>query len=334
MEGCTMSWNVLVTREIPLVGIELLKKHCQTVEIHTKDHALSKEELLEKIQRQDGLLCMITDPIDAEVLEAGKRLKVVSNFGAGFNNIDIQKATELGILVTNTPDVLTDATADLAWALLFAVTRRIVEGDRFVREGRFKGWHPLLLLGTEVTGKTLGIIGAGRIGTAMALRSKGFGMKVVYVHPRQNEILEKELSATRVDLEELLRISDFVSIHVPLTPQTRHLIGAKELALMKPTAYLINTSRGPVVDEKALVHALQSGQIAGAGLDVYENEPQVEPALLAMNNAVLAPHLGSATVETRNRMAILSAENLLSGLRGEIPKYVVNREVLLHRRRD
>lgn len=327
-----MSWNVLVTRKIPPEGIALLKKYCHKVEVHQEDRALSKKELMEKIKTQEGLLCVITDEIDGQVLEAGKRLKVVSNFGAGFNHIDVEKATELGILVTNTPDVLTEATADLAWALLLAVSRRIVEGDRFVRQGRFKGWRPLLLLGSDVTGKTLGVIGAGRIGTAMALRSRGFGMKVVYVHPRRNEKLENALSATRVDLEELLRISDFVSLHVPLTSQTRHLIGARELALMKPTAYLINTSRGPVVNEKALVQALQSGQIAGAGLDVYENEPEVEPALLEMDNVVLAPHLGSATIETRNRMAILAAENLISGLRGEIPKYVVNREVLSHQR--
>lgn len=323
-----MSWNVLVTQKIPTEGIALLKKYCQKVEVHQEDRALSKKELMEKIKTQEGLLCVITDEIDGQVLEAGKRLKVVSNFGAGFNHIDVEKATELGILVTNTPDVLTEATADLAWALLLAVSRRIVEGDRFVRQGRFKGWHPLLLLGSDVTGKTLGVIGAGRIGTAMALRSQGFGMKVVYVHPRRNEKLENALLATRVDLEELLRISDFVSLHVPLTPQTRHLIGARELALMKPTAYLINTSRGPMVNEKALVQALQSGQIAGAGLDVYENEPEVEPALLEIDNVVLAPHLGSATIETRNRMAILAAENLISGLRCEIPKYVVNREVL------
>jgi len=329
-----MSWNVLVTREIPSVGIALLKNACQKVEVHQNARALSKKELMEKIRTQDGLLCVITDEIDAQVLEAGRRLKVVSNFGAGFNNIDVQKATELGILVTNTPDVLTDATADLAWALLLATARRVVEGDRFVREGRFKGWHPLLLLGTDFSGKTLGIVGAGRIGTAMALRSKGFGMKIVYVHPRRNEILETELSARWVNLETLLRISDFVSLHVPLTPKTQHLIGAKELAMMKPTAYLINTSRGPVVDEKALVQALQTGQIAGAGLDVYENEPEVEPALLEMKNVVLTPHLGSATEETRNRMAVLSAENLLAGLRGEIPQYVVNREVLSHRRKE
>jgi len=334
MESLTMSWNVLVTREIPSVGIALLKNACQKVEVHQNARALSKKELMEKIRTQDGLLCVITDEIDAQVLEAGRRLKVVSNFGAGFNNIDVQKATELGILVTNTPDVLTDATADLAWALLLATARRVVEGDRFVREGRFKGWHPLLLLGTDFSGKTLGIVGAGRIGTAMALRSKGFGMKIVYVHPRRNEILETELSARWVNLETLLRISDFVSLHVPLTPKTQHLIGAKELAMMKPTAYLINTSRGPVVDEKALVQALQTGQIAGAGLDVYENEPEVEPALLEMKNVVLTPHLGSATEETRNRMAVLSAENLLAGLRGEIPQYVVNREVLSHRRKE
>jgi lactate dehydrogenase-like 2-hydroxyacid dehydrogenase len=231
-------------------------------------------------------------------------------------------------MITNTPGVLTDATADMAWALLFAVARRIAESDRYTRAGAFEGWGPMLFLGGDITGQTLGILGAGRIGTAMALRSVGFNMNVLYTDSVQNETLENTLGARRVHLDTLLTTSDFVSVHVPLTAETTHLVGARELALMKPTAYLINTSRGPVVDEEALVEALKARSIAGAGLDVYEHEPRVAPGLVELDSAVLAPHIASATIHTRTRMATMAAGNLIAGLEGKRPPNLVNAEVL------
>jgi lactate dehydrogenase-like 2-hydroxyacid dehydrogenase len=236
-------------------------------------------------------------------------------------------ATERGIPVSNTPGVLTDATAELAWALLLALARHVVQADKFTRAGKFQAWGPMMFLGADVAGKTLGIIGAGRIGTAVALRSRGFGMRVLYNDPVPNPVLEKELSARRVSLEELLRESDFVSVHVGLTPETGHLIGEKEMSLMKPSAYLINTSRGAVVDEKALVKALRSRKIGGAGLDVYEDESHLSRGLAELDNVVLLPHIGSATVATRTKMAMMAAENLLAMLKGERAPDCVNPEV-------
>jgi glyoxylate reductase len=323
-----MDWNVFITREIPRVGIDLLKQHCGTVDINPDDMTLSKPELIGAARGRNGILCMITDILDREVLESLKGIRIISNCGAGFNNIDLETATRLGMMVTNTPDVLTSATADLTWALIFCVARRIVEADRFTRQGRFKEWHPMLLLGGEITGRTLGIIGSGRIGTAVAAKSRGFEMTVLYYDAQLNRDLESKTGARFAKLDDLLRRSDVVSLHVPLSPQTRHIIGEREFGLMKKTAYLINTSRGPVVDEKALVQALQSERIAGAGLDVYENEPELEPGLVDLDNVVLLPHIGSATLETRTQMAVMAAENLLSGLRGETPKNLVNRDVL------
>mgnify|MGYP000622148864 CR=1 FL=1 len=320
--------NVYVTREIPQAGLDMLRDACERVEINSEDRVLSREELLTAVQGRDGVLCLLTDTVDAAVLDAAKGCRVFANYAVGHNNIDVPAATARGIAVTNTPGVLTDATADLTWALLFATARRIPEGDRYTRAGRFRGWSPMLLLGGDISGRTLGIIGAGRIGTAVALRSRGFRMRVLYFDRAQNEALEQAVGAERADLERLLRESDFVSVHVSLDESTRHLIGARELGLMKPTAYLVNTSRGPVVDENALVAALRQRRIAGAGLDVFENEPALAPGLAELDNVVIPPHLGSATIATRTRMATLAATNLVAALRGERPPNIVNPEVL------
>jgi lactate dehydrogenase-like 2-hydroxyacid dehydrogenase len=322
-----MNWNVFVTREIPNEAMDLLEANCGTVEVHEGESLLTREELLAKVPGRDGILCCLTERIDAEILNAASGVKGVANMAVGYDNIDLVAATERGIPVSNTPGVLTDATADLAWALLFAAARRIIPADKYTRAGRFNVWGPMLFLGADVTGRTLGIIGAGRIGTAVAMRSRGFGMSVLYTDPVPNDLLERELSARPVLLEELLRESDFISLHVNLTPGTRHLIGERELGLMKPTAYLINTSRGPVVDEEALVGALQKRQIAGAGMDVYEHEPRLAPGLAELDNVVLLPHIGSATIATRTKMAMMAAKNLLAMLRGEPAPNCVNPEV-------
>lgn len=319
--------KVFVTRKIPEEGLRILERECEEVQVFPHDRIPKKKEIIESIRGKDGLLCLLTDPIDKEVISSGDKLKAISIYAAGFDNVDVEEATRRGIIVSNTPGVLTDATAELAWALLFAVARRVVEGDRFTRAGRFKGWSPLLMLGKEIAGSTLGIIGAGRIGTAFALKSKGFNMKILYYNRSRNEVLEKELNAKKVSLEELLRSSDFVSIHLPLTRETYHLIGEKELAMMKKDAILINTARGAIIDEKALTKALKERKIFGAGLDVYENEPEVNEELRKLDNVVLLPHIGSATLKTRTKMAVLAAENLVKGLKGEKPKYCVNPEV-------
>lgn len=323
-----MGWNVFVTRRIPQPGIDLLVEHCGRVEVNPEDRVLTREELLEGVQGRDGVLCLLTDAIDEAVLEAGKSARIFANYAVGYDNIDVASATRRGIMITNTPGVLTDATADMAWALLFAVARRVAESDRYSRSGKFEGWGPMLFLGGDITGQTLGIVGAGRIGAAMAMRSVGFGMKVVYTDTVQNEGLEQALGARWLSLDELLSTSDFVSVHVALTPETTHLIGARELSLMKETAYLINTSRGPVIDEHALVEALKTRKIAGAGLDVYEREPEIAPGLAELENVLLTPHIASATIHTRTKMATMAASNLVAGLRGEVPPNLVNPEAL------
>ena len=323
-----MAWNVYVTRQIPEAGIEMLRQACQVVDVNPEDRVLTHEELLAAVAGRDGVLCLLTDRIDAEVMDAAKGCKVFANYAVGYDNIDVAAATERGIVITNTPGVLTDATADLAWTLLFAVTRRVVEGDRYTRAGKFKGWGPMLFLGGDITGRTLGIIGAGRIGQAVARRSVGFQMKVLYTDPSPRPELEKDIGAERVELDELLRESDFVSVHCLLNEETRHLIGKRELELMKPTAYLINNARGPIVDEKALVEALHEKRIAGAGLDVYEDEPELAPGLAELDNVVLLPHLGSASIQTRTDMATMAAHNLLTVLSGNLPPNLVNAAVL------
>jgi glyoxylate reductase len=320
--------NVMVTGRLPDAVIAKIRAR-HTVRMHALDRPMAHEDILAGIGGQQGLLSMITDTVDQELLDRAPDLKIVANFGVGFNNIDVAAASRRGIMVTNTPDVLTDATADLTMALLLAVARRVVEADRHTREGRFQFWAPFYFLGSEITGKTLGLIGMGRIGAAVARRAAGFNMRVLY-HNRNplTAAQERDLKARHADLKTLLQASDFVSLHTPLTVETRHIIGAPELALMKPNAFLINTARGPVVDEQALLKALQQRRIAGAGLDVYENEPALTPGLDLLDNVVLLPHMGSATVETRLRMAEMAAENLLAGLDGSLPQNCVNCEQL------
>ena len=303
----------------------MLEAACGVVDVNPHDRAMTRDEFLEAVRGRNGLLCLLTEDIDDEVLDISPGLKGVAIYAVGYNNIDVDACTRRGIPVTNTPDVLTDTTADIAWALIFATARRVAEGDRFVRDGRFTGWGPLLMLGSDVTGKTLGIIGAGRIGTATAARAAGFSMPIVYTSRSRSEAIER-LGARYLPLDDLLRESDFVSLHVPLTPETTHLIGPRELGLMKPTAYLINTTRGPVVDEKALVQALRNGVIAGAGLDVFEREPELEPGLADLESVVMLPHVGSGTVATRIRMGNMAAANLIAMVNGKDPPNCVNPE--------
>lgn len=323
-----MKPNVYVTRMLPAEAIEKLQQHCD-VEINPDDRVLTREELLAKVRGRDAVLCLLTDTIDDEVLTAaGPQCKIFANYAVGYNNIDVAAATARRVLISNTPGVLTDATADIAWALLFATARRIVESDAYTRAGKFTGWGPMLFLGRDITGKTLGVVGAGRIGANFAKKSKGFEMKVLYHDVQPNAKFEAETGATFVDFDTLLKESDFVSVHVPLLPSTRHLMGEREFKLMKSTAVLINTSRGPVVDEHALVEALKSGEIWGAGLDVFEEEPLLAPGLAELPNAVVVPHIASATIETRTKMGIMAVDNILAALNGDTPPNCVNPEIL------
>ncbi len=313
-----MTEKVLITREIPEAGLRLLEGFDVTV-LHERPP--TRDELLEAVGGASGVLATATEKMDGEVMDAaGDGLRIIANMAVGYDNIDVGAATERGVIVTNTPGVLDETTADVAFMLVLAAARRLGEGERLLRAGKWEWWGPKQLRGLDVWGKTLGIVGMGRIGRAVARRGKGFGMEILYHNRSRNEEAEEELGARYVGLEELLRESDFVSIHTPLTEDTRHLISERELGLMGETAVLVNTSRGPVVDEAALARALREGRIFAAGLDVYEGEPEVHPELLELENAVLAPHIGSATVETRDRMATLAAENLAAVLRGEQPK--------------
>jgi len=323
-----MKPKVFVTRKLPEKALKMIRAECD-MEINPHDRVLTKEELISGISDKDGMLCLLTDEIDEEVIDSGRNLRIIANYAVGYNNIDVSAATKRKIPVTNTPGVLTDTTADMAWALIFAIARRVVEADKFTREGMYKGWGPMMFLGGDIYRKTLGIVGLGRIGKSVVRRAKGFDMRVLYFDAfRADEKVEKELSIKYVSLEELLKESDFVSIHVPLLPSTHHLIGEKELLMMKKTAYLINNSRGPVIDEEALVKALRDKEIAGAALDVFENEPEISPGLADLENVVLTPHISSASIETRTKMAVIAAENLLAGLKGIRPPNIVNPEVL------
>ena len=321
-------YKVYITRQIPEPGIELLRKNFE-VEVNPEDRVLTREELLEKVRGRDAILCLLTDKIDAQVMDSATGARIFANYAVGYDNIDVLEATKKGILITNTSGVLTETTADLAWALLMATARRVVEADRFTRAGKFKGWGPMLLLGVDVWGKTLGLVGAGRIGSAMARRSVGFKMNLLYHDPYSNRELEEELGVKKADLDTLLKESDFISIHVPLTQETHHLIGEREFSLMKHSAHLINTSRGPVVDEEALVQALQNRRIAGAGLDVYEHEPQLTPGLTELDNVVVVPHIASASTETRTKMATIAAQSITDFFEGLRPAHCVNPEVLM-----
>jgi glyoxylate reductase len=322
--------KVYVTRQLFDEAIEILEEHAEVEVYEGVDDAIPRELLLEKVADVEGLLPLLTERIDAEVMDAAEGLKVISNYAVGYNNIDVAAATERGIYVTNTPGILTDTTADCAFALLMAVARRIPEADRHVKEGGWiHAWGPRMFVGTDVHGKTLGIIGLGRIGSAIARRAKGFDMNVIYYDEHRRRDLERELGVQYAPLKELLTESDYVSLHVPLTASTRHMIGKRELTMMKETAFLINTSRGPVVDEDALYKALRDGDIAGAGLDVFEREPlSPDSPLKGLDNAVITPHIASASVETRTKMATTAAINLVSVLQGREPPNLVNPEVL------
>ena len=300
--------EVLVTRRIPDAGIDLLNSELGGCDVGADERNLTREELLDLARGRAGILPMLSERIDAELMDAaGESLRVVANYAVGYDNIDVAEATRRGVVVANTPGVLTETTADLAWALIMSASRRVVEGDALVRSGAWRGWAPMLLLGTDVHGATLGIVGAGRIGSAVARRGAGFGMKVLYADTQPSSALEDGLGARRVGLDELLAGSDVVSVHVPLTEATRGLIGARELSMMKSTAVLVNTSRGAVIDEAALVESLRGRGIFAAGLDVYEREPAVSKGLAELENAVMLPHLGSASQATRSRMAELAA---------------------------
>jgi len=318
--------KIFVTRRIPECGLKLLKKELK-VDISPHDRPLRKREIIEGIRGKDGLICLLTDIIDKEIIYSEPKLKMIANYAVGYDNVDLDAATKKGIPVSNTPGVLTDATAEMAWGLLFSVARRIVEADKFTRAGKFIGWAPMLMLGQDISNKTLGVVGAGRIGTAMALKSKGFNMKILYVSEHINKTLEQELNAKKVELSELISKSDYISLHVPLTEKTHHLIDEKELKMMKKTAIIINTSRGPVINENALADALKKKWIFGAGLDVYEHEPKITEKLKKLDNVVLQPHSASATFNSRNNMASMVAENMINGLNGKVPPNCVNKEV-------
>lgn len=308
--------TVVVTRAVPAAALELLERHC-IVDAGMADRACSRDELLARVRAADALVALLTDRVDEEVFAAAPRLRVVANVAVGYDNVDVAAAARRGIVVTNTPGVLTDATADFAFALLLAIVRRVVEADRYVREGRFDAWLMMGLHGSDLAGRTLGIAGFGRIGRAVARRGRGFGMRIAYTaRKRAPAEIEEACAATYVDKDELLATSDVLSLHVPLTAETRGFLGPAEFARMKPSAYVVNTARGPVIDEAALVAALEAGSIRGAGLDVFEREPEVHPGLLGRSDVVLAPHIGSATVETRTRMAVMAAENALAVLAG------------------
>ncbi len=324
--------KIFVTRMLPESGLDRLRRAAgpENVIVAPQDGVIPREALLEGVRGMDALLCILTDTIDEELMEAaGPRLKIIANYAVGYNNIDVAAATKRRIPVTNTPGVLTETTADLAWALLMAAARRLGESERLLRAGKWAGWGPMLFLGVDIHGKTLGIYGMGRIGQAMARRAIGFDMRVIYYdqQPLAPE-LEKQLHAAFVDKATLLAESDFISLHCPLTSATRHAFGEAEFKAMKSSAVLVNSARGPIIDEKALAQALRTGEIFAAGLDVFEDEPAVHPELLACPNAVLIPHLGSASRETRARMAEIAAANIIARLDGQTPPNCINPESL------
>ena len=319
--------KVYITRQIPEAGIKKLKDKGYEVIVNPLDKVLAKKKLILALKNKnyDAVLCLLTDKITDEVMAAaGPQTKIFANYAVGVDNIDLKAAQKRGIVISNTPGVLTETVAEFTIGLIFAIVKRIVEADKFIRRGKFVGWAPMLFLGSDLKAKTLGIIGLGRIGGEVARRMRdGFDMNVIYHDAKRNEELEKLYHVDYADLETLLKTSDIISIHVPLLPTTRHLIGAQELALMKPTACLINTSRGPVVDEVALVKALKNKIIRGAALDVFENEPALAPGLAKLDNVVLAPHLASASLETRSKMAEMAAENIIAVLENQTPPNLV-----------
>ncbi|MFP4647120.1 MAG: 2-hydroxyacid dehydrogenase [Candidatus Acetothermia bacterium] len=322
--------NIFITRRIFPEAIEKLEKAGHRVEINDTNRVLSTGELMEKLRDKQALICLLNDDIDSEVMDAGPDLQVIANVAVGYDNIDVEAATEREIMVTNTPGVLTETTADMTFALLLSAARRIPEADRYSREGKYESWELMQPhLGVDVHGKTLGIVGMGRIGQAVAKRGiEGFEMECVYYDRGRKEAAEQRLGASRVSLEELLQQSDFLSVHPPLTSETRHLLGSEEFEMMKKEAILVNAARGPIVDEEALAQALKAGEILGAALDVFENEPSIHPELLDVReHVVLSPHLGSASRSTRREMADLAVSGALMTLNGEIPEHLVNEEL-------
>jgi glyoxylate reductase len=320
--------KIFVTRQLPGPAVEDLRRVGE-VRVNPEDRAPTRAELREGVRDRDALLCLLTEKVDGEVMDESPRLQVISNVAVGYDNIDVEAATARGIFVTNTPRVLTETVADLTWALILGTARRVVEADHFLRAGRWQSWSPTLLAGNDVHHRTLGVVGLGQIGTAVARRAQGFDMQVLYYDVSRKAAVEEELDLTYRELDELLRVADYITVHVPLNPATRHLIGDREIGLMKKSAYLINTSRGPVVDERALVHALKEGRIAGAGLDVFEHEPLTPSSpLVELDNVVLLPHIGSASLATRSAMASLAAECVIAVLSGRVPPALVNRELL------
>lgn len=322
--------KIYVTRKIPEAGIKALKDKNYEVDISAKDGVLTKEELISSLKQKpyDAVLCLLTDKIDAEVFDAAPSAKIFANYAVGFDNIDLEAAKKRGIMVTNTPDVLTEAVAEHTVSLMFTLSRRVVEADKFMREGKYAGWAPMLFLGDTIAGKTVGILGLGRIGAKVAYSLiKGFGAKVFYYDIKRSEEFEKNFEPGAIEyknnIDEVLKNSDFVFIHLPLLPQTRHIIDKSKLAMMKPTAYLINTSRGAIIDEQALVEALKNKTIKGAALDVFENEPRLAAGLTELDNVVLTPHIASATEETRSKMSEIAAQNIIDAVGGKVPKNLV-----------
>ena len=326
--------KVLVTRLLPKAAMEMIKK-AVNAEVNPHDRPMTRRELLRGIKGKDGVLSLLNDRMDGEAMDiAGSNLRIIANYAVGFNNIIVPEAPDRGIVVTNTPEVLTETTADMAWTLIMDTCRRAAEGDAFLRSGKVWDWAPMMMLGADVSGKTLGILGLGRIGQAVARRAQGFNMKVIYYDAfRQKPRVEKDLKVQFKSFNTVIRQADIISVHTPLMKETVHLIGSKVFKAMKKTAYVVNTSRGPVVDEGALARALQRGDIAGAGIDVFEEEPKVHPELLKCRNAVLTPHIASATIETRTAMGTLAASNLIATLNGRKPKTPVNPEVWPKRRK-
>lgn len=312
--------KVFITRSLPGNIEKILRENGHTVVTYNKDRTISKSEFIKNGKNADAVISLLTDNIDSEIIDNLKKCKVIANFAAGYNNIDINYAKSKDIIVTNTPDILTDASADIALALALTCSRRVIEGHEFIKQKKFNGWSPKLLLGVELGGKTVGIVGAGRIGQAAAKRFKAFGTKIIYYNRSRKKVFEHEVEAKKVSLKKLVKDSDFISLHIPLTKETFHLLDKEHLSLLKSNAIIINTARGEVIDEKFLIQLLKKKKIHSAGFDVFEGEPNVNPELLKLSNVVLLPHIGSATVEARTKMAELCAENVIRIFNGKSPK--------------
>jgi glyoxylate reductase len=317
--------KVFVTSEISEKALDILKREKFEVDVYKKDKPVSRKELIKNAKDADGIIALLTEKFDRELLNKVPKCKIIANVAVGYNNIDIAYATKKKIVVTNTPDVLTDSTSDLAMALILACSRRLMEGEKMIRNRKFKGWKPKLLLGIELKNKVIGILGAGRIGTETAIRASAFKMKIVYFSKNRNLELEKKTGAVKLSLDSLLKKSDIISIHLPLTEKTYHLLDRKRLSLLKKSAVVVNTSRGEIIEERELIKILKQRKIFSAGLDVYENEPDINPELLKLDNAVLLPHIGSATEEARTAMAVLAVKNIINVLKAKNPVTPVNK---------